>query len=120
MYKDKIEKIKRIGTLKENNLDEAAAKELMLKIFNATIGKKRPVADLSTTEMEALIRKLKGLYNIYIGYILPVTITGPEIYYSLSLRKRNDHLDTVFARNIYEGMFKSLLVLYYISKQEDK
>lgn len=119
-YKSKIDKIKGIGIKKENNLSTEDAFEALLKILNATILKKKPVADISIYQIERMLQSIKKKHEMYIGYIMPVNPDDERIHYSFSLRFRNEHIDTVFARNIFEGFAKSLLVLYYYIKlQED-
>ena len=116
-YKSKVDKVKRIGINKKDNLSVEDAFETLLGIMNATILKKKPTVDISIYQIENMLKSIKKKYGMYIGYIMPVTPEDEEeIHYSFSLRLRNEHLDTIFARNIFEGFAKSLLVLYYYIK----
>lgn len=120
-YKSKVDKIKSIGVLKEDNLTISEAKQTMINILNSTILKKNKVSDISADDIENIIAAIEKKHNMYIGYIMPVKKEkdGLHTHYSFSLRLGNDHLDTVFSRTIFEGMCKSLLVLYYYIKLKE-
>lgn len=124
-YKSKVDKIKSIGVLNKDNLSKYEAKETLSNILNKTILKKKPIDFyvLCTDDLEPILETIEKKHNMYIGYILPLKKEKdePHKHYSFSLRLGNDHLDTVFARTLFEGTCKSLLVLYYYIKlKEDK
>ena len=119
-YYDKVQKLKTIGIMKQNNLAEQEAADFLFKVLNQTVYKKKPI-DQDINIIDATLHAIHKKHELYIGYIMPVKVSESEnFHYSFSLRLRNEHLDTIYARTILEGMCKSLLVIYYhIKLKED-
>lgn len=121
-YKSKVDKIKTIGLkTTDDNLSEEEAKEALTNILNKTILKKKQIdcEDLNTDIVESVLKAIDKKHDMYIGYIMPTRTKQKNMHYSFSLRLRSDHLDTVFARTMLEGMCKSLLVIYYYIKLKE-
>lgn len=122
-YYEKVQKVKLLGLKIEDGERIEEDIETYVKILNATVYKKKPL-DAKTLDIniiDSTLKAIKEKHELYIGYIMPVKSTvDNKTSYSFSLRLRNDHIDTIYARTMLEGMLKSLIVLYYhIKLKED-
>lgn len=127
MKKEKLDKLMGYGIMKDadSNPSIEEAREKLNNILYKTIFRKTNISEeeIDLYVIEDMLRKVRNKYNIRISYIMPMK--GDEknnfaLHWSFSVSQNNELVTNIFARNIYEGMAKCLIRIYYQIKGVEK
>lgn len=106
----KISQIINLDCTKKENKVILSESLLRLPFF-----KNKSVEDITTEDLEIAMNKISMKYPIKLGYIMTHGVGTNDVYHHTFMIKdaeTHNHLTTLFALTLFEGMAKTVLYLY--------